>query len=625
MKKNRFCLILIIFILTSLRLVFGQEEPAQPAKVPVKETAQNKISLDIKGMDIVDVLKMLAQRSGMNIVVGKNVTGKVTVFLKGIDPQDAFEIVLLANDLAYDKKGEVINVMTQRDYELLYGERFLDKKQAKIIVLKYAKAADLSRSLNLLKTNIGRIVADETTNTLVLIDTPEKIKEMEEFIKLTDIPIQTKIFNLNYAQADKIQAKLQEAITKAVGSIKIDERTNKIIVTDYPQKLTEIAKIIAAFDEKTPQVLIDAQIVEIKPSDKFEMGVDWDYWIKKHFQVSSALPISSSSRLLIGTPSNAPSEPGDYKAILDLLRTIGDTKILSSPRLTVLNNQEAKILVGTREPYITSTTTITQQTPVTSQTVNFVDVGLKLYVTPTINHDNFVTMKIRPEVSSAERAKIKSEGVETEIPIVSTSETETTVMVKDGVTIIIGGLRKDQKTKTVKKIPFLGDIPLLGLLFKSTSDDLQKTELVILLTPHITSGESSYTDLFEIKPLEGAVARMEKGEIITEKISSSKQIEALGSMALKNEPYFNYYQLIVNKIGKIARLNQPKGLKGEVNLNFSLTSDGNLIDEPKVIDATEPPLSDYAIQSIKNASPFPPFPPEMQESERTFKVSLSYE
>lgn len=614
-----------MFVLIVSPTLPAQQEYAQPTTPPVKETGQNKISLDIKGMDVIDVLKMLAQRSGINIVVGKNVAGKVTVFLKDISPQDAFEIILLSNDLAYDKKGEVVNVMTQRDYELLYGERFLDKKQAKIILLNYAKAADLARSLNLIKTNIGKIVADETTNTLVLIDTPGKLKEMEEFVKTTDIPVQTRIFNLNYAQAEKIQAKLQEVITKGTGSIKIDERTNKIIVKDYAQKLDEVSKIIAAFDEKTPQVLIDAQIVEINPSDKFEMGVDWDYWIKNHFQVSAALPISQTGRLLIGTPLNNPSAPGDYKAVIDLLRTIGDTKILSSPRLTVINNQEARILVGTKEAYITSTTTLTQQTPVTTQTVNFVDVGIKLYVTPTINRDNFVTMKIRPEISSAEREDIKSEGQITQIPIVSTSETETTVMVKDGVTIIIGGLRKDQKIKTVKKIPFFGDIPLLGMLFRSTSDDLTKTELVILLTPHITSGESSYTDLFEIKPKEGAVVRMNNGDVVTEKISSRRQEEALGITALNNSPHSGYYQLIINKIGQCARLNQPRGLKGEIELSFRLSSDGNIIGEPKVINATEASLTDYAMQSIKNASPFPAFPKEVQETEKSFKISLSYE
>jgi type II secretory pathway component HofQ len=117
---------------------------------------------------------MLASRSGLNIVIGKNVNGKVTLFLKNIDPWDAFEIVILSNDLAYEKKGNIINVMAQRDYELLYGERFQDKKEARTIKLKHAKAADLSRALGQIKTNIGKIVVDEGSNTISLIDSPQK-------------------------------------------------------------------------------------------------------------------------------------------------------------------------------------------------------------------------------------------------------------------------------------------------------------------------------------------------------------------------------------------------------------------------------------------------------------------
>jgi general secretion pathway protein D len=124
-------------------------------------------------------------------------------------------------------------------------------------------------------------------------------------------------------------------------------------------------------------------------------------------------------------------------------------------------------------------------------------------------------MKIKPEISSAQRTDLTSEGKITQVPIVTTSESETTVMVKDGVTILIGGLKKDQRQKTVKKIPVLGDIPLAGFFFRSTSDELSKTELVILLTPHIMSGENSLTDFSNLKPVDGAVKEMYRGQIIT--------------------------------------------------------------------------------------------------------------
>ncbi len=601
-KKN----ILWVMVFAFWIPCFGQE--IQPAK------DQNKISLDIKGMDIVDVLKTLSSRAGMNVVVGKNVTGRATLFLKDVDVRDVFEIVILANDLAYEEKSGIINVMTQKDYELLYGERFQDKKQAKVIPLKYARAADLSKTLAQMKANTGKIVVDEGSNTLVLMDSPLKLKEMESFVKSADVQLETRIFNLNYAQADKISAKIQDTVTKGVGLVRIDERTNKVAVSDYAQKLDEVAKIIAAFDEKTPQVLIDAQIIEVKLSDKFEMGVDWDYWLKKNFKVTASLPVGTSNRLLLGTALSSITSQGDYKAVLDLLRTIGNTKILSSPRIMALNNQEAKILVGTKDAYITSTTSQGGTgTAVTSQSVNFVDVGIKLYVTPTVNADGFVTMKIKPEISSAERTSITSEGKITQIPIVTTSEAETAVMVKDGITVIIGGLRKDERKKEVKKIPLIADIPLVGFFFRSTSDETKKTELVILLTPHIMSGENPYSDFAEIKPLDGAVLKMQKGNIIAEKISPNP-----------SDTYAKYNKYVGDKVMALAAFTETKGEKGEVEVSFSLDSEGRLTGEPKITSSTNSKIDRAAIGCVKSASPFQRFPKDLDKKEEIFTITLAY-
>ncbi len=598
--------------------------PSMPAQQGDISVRQNKISLDIKGMDIIDVLKMLSARAGMNMAIGRNVTGRVTLFLKDVDVWDAFEIILLANDLAYDRKGGIVNVMTQRDYELIYGERYQDKKQAKLVQLKYAKAADLSKALNQIKTNVGRVIVDEGSNTLVLVDAPQKIKDMEDFIAKADMQLETRIYGLNYAQAEKMSAKIQEAITKGVGSMRIDERTNKIAITDYPEKLDEIAKVIKAFDEKTPQVLIDAQIIEIKPSDQFNMGVDWDFFLKKNFRLASSLASSGVvNKLSIGlaTDNRTPTSKEDYKTIIDLLRTIGDAKILSSPRIMALNNQEAKILVGTKEAYITSTTSQSGTAPnVTSQTVNFVDVGIKLFVTPTINRDGFVTMKIKPEISSAKRTDITSEGQVTQVPIVTTSEAETSVMVKDGVTVLIGGLRKEQREKTVKEIPILGDIPILKYLFRNTSDSSTATELVILLTPHIMSGADSFSDFSEVKPKDGTVVSMVKGEIIKERIAPRPGLESSSA-----DPAGEYYKFVVNKVHEVAMIDRPKGEKGGVEVVFMLTKRGKLTGEPQVLSIDNPVLQPFAIRAIKNASPFPSFPGSLDKEKQAFKISLYYE
>ncbi|MDP2940724.1 MAG: TonB family protein, partial [Candidatus Omnitrophota bacterium] len=378
---------------------------------------------------------------------------------------------------------------------------------------------------------------------------------------------------------------------------------------------------------------------------------------------------NTAGALIVGTKNGDPSAVGKYKAIVDLLRTIGDTKILSSPRIMVLNNQEAKILVGSKDAYITSTTSqAAGSTTVTSQTVNFVDVGIKLFVTPTINRDGFVTMKIKPEVSSSKRTDITSDGKITQIPIVTTSESETTVMVKDGVTIIIGGLQKDKREKLVKKVPILGDIPIIGHAFRNTSDDLTKTELVILLTPHIMSGESTFSDFREVKPTEGVMAKMSGGNIVLEKVSggeiqsqpqkepfpipffkkgenllpeiqrmptqssvlnleSSEIIPAEPPKAemAKYDEKFDYYKTVAGKIDQIAKMNPPEGRKGQVDVNFKLSAEGNLSDEPQVVESTDSTLNDYALKAIRDASPFPSFPQDLEKKEEIFKVSLRYE
>ena len=262
--------------------------------------------------------------------------------------------------------------------------------------------------------------------------------------------------------------------------------------------MEEIKNIISAFDQKDKQVLIEAKIVQIVLSDEFKLGIDWQAILRNYeeltftsdFDVLSA--VDKSGKVSVGTIDNS-----NYEIVLQALSTVGVTDILSSPSITAVNNQEAKILVGSTEPYVTSTTTTPSSGPVTTaESVNFIDVGVKLYVTPTIHQDGFVTLKIKPEVSTVTDTLETSNN--NTIPIVETSEAETTVLVKDGITIVIGGLIKEEKTKTTKKVPFLGDIPLINIAFKSENDSVSKTELVIFLTPHIVSGDANHVAMKSI-------------------------------------------------------------------------------------------------------------------------------
>ncbi|MBU1122209.1 MAG: hypothetical protein KKF54_05910 [Candidatus Omnitrophica bacterium] len=483
------CFFLLGLVLPLGGLVAGQQVSSQSI------SSFAKISLDVKGMDIIDVLKILSDEGGFNLSIGGNVSGRVTLFLKDIDVWDALEIVLVSGNLAYEKKGQIIYIMTERDYELKNGEKYWDKRKVEIFNLKYAQAGRVKELLAQVASNIGKVIMDAPTNTVVVTDTSEKLNQMRELVKKIDTALDTQVFELNYLAAEDLSQKLTDVLTSEVGNVRFDVASNKVVITDYPDKMAEIRNVIKAFDVKPLQVLIDAKIIELNPSKNFYAGINWEYWIQKYFKTTGTFnfpyttttdKVTFSSHDTITT-----SAPGDYSAIIDFLSTFGNTKVLSTPRILVLNNQEAKILVGTKEAYITSTTSEVGDTAVTSQSVNFVDVGVKLYVTPTINRDGYVTLKIRPEISSAESSQITSEDQKTDIPIVTTSEAETTMIVKEGVSVLLGGLRKITHDKQHKQIPILGNIPIIGNIFKSSKDEWTKDELVIVLTPRIVSGDRS--------------------------------------------------------------------------------------------------------------------------------------
>jgi MSHA type pilus biogenesis protein MshL len=446
--------------------------------------------LDLKNMDILDVLKLISQKSGLNIVAGQNVKGRVTVFLKDVEVREALRIIVEAYGWAYLQDGDIMRVMTDKEYEDRYGHRFGQPVETRVIQVLFAKPSDVVAVLNQMKSPTGKIITDQNSGILILRDGPRALDEMEAIIRKMDAPIETAIFDLSYAKAAEISAKVGEILTPSVGSMKHDERSNRIIVSDTAAKIKEVDHLVKAFDRKDKEVLIEAKIIQIALNDEHKLGVDWEAVVSDYH----SLDMVSNFDVLSDTDKQGKVSIGTvatdgYKVLVEALETVGHTDILSSPRVAVVNNKEAKILVGSTEPYVTNTTTTPSSGPTTTaESVNFIEVGIKLFVTPTIHEDNFITMNIKPEVSSV--VKNITTGNNNTIPVVETSEAETTVVVKDQVTIVIGGLIKEEKIKTTKKVPFLGDVPLLGVLFRSKSDVARKTEIVILLTPKIISGDA---------------------------------------------------------------------------------------------------------------------------------------
>lgn len=505
MKKiSRSFAAILVFLVSAMSLpAAAQDLGIQAFEIdPMAPGLQERVTLDLRNIEISEALKFLALKGSMNMVIGKNVAGRISLYLTDVTVADVLEIMLLSNNLAIARQGTIYNVMTETEYQALYGKRYADVRSAKVIKLRYAVPSQVFTVLSATKSDIGKVVIDEDSATLILIDTPEKIQEMERVINEMEKGQNMRIFNLRYAKAPDVEAQLRERLDALkLGTVRADERSNTLVVSALSKRMEEIEQIIEALDEKTREVLIEAKIIKITLSDDFDMGIDWqkvlrdagnEIGIEKYQpRFNGTFPISSTVTQF-GTLQIGNTSTDSLSATIKYMQTAGQTKVLASPRIMAINKEPARILIGTREAFVTTTTTTGQTTSTTAENVTFVDVGISLEVTPTINDDGYVTMKIKPEVSSVGRTLITPTA--NQIPIIDTTLAETSVMVKDGTSIIIGGLRKNEKAKTVRKVPVAGNIPYLGALFRSTDEDIEKIELVVFLTPYVITGDTTFTD-----------------------------------------------------------------------------------------------------------------------------------
>ena len=502
--------LLALMMLGSGLNVFAEEpKPIVISKIDesIYERMERAITLDVRDMNIVDVVKFLALKGEFNVVISPTVEGRSTVFLNSVTIKNALDIIIISNRLAYKIEGEnILQIMSSAEYEAMYGKKFSDKTMVEIVHLKYSKPSYVLATLDGIKSNVGKIIIDEDTGSVVMIDTPEAVDKMKEAIKQIEKPLDTFVYSLQYAEADVLADKLRARIdAKSVGSITPDERSNQIIVRAYPERRKEVEELIKSLDKPTKEVLVDAKIMQIVLKPKYDAGIDWqldfrdssdknlqklsfsNIYLEKDSLSSSADLGSQFGQLAVGDFSN-----DAFELTVRALEQVSDTKILSNPQLLVTNKEEAKIHIGDTVPYIISTTSGTGDSAITSEDVRFVDVGLKLNVTPIINDDGFVTMRLRPEISSV-TSTVTSQGGG--IPQVNKTEVETTVMVKDGHTIVLGGLKKDDKVHTKQGFPVLMDLPVIGSMFGKTSDDYTSTEIAILITPHIVKGKEDYDKL----------------------------------------------------------------------------------------------------------------------------------
>lgn len=539
-KAGFFVRVLLAFLLTAdVTPVFAQntppltplqegggadlQQPAADAPAPVSLGMDEKVSLEFRATDAGDVLKYLAQKAALNMSISNNVSGRVNLFVTDVPIRDIFDIVLRSNGLAYEKKGELYHIMTEAEYKDLHGERFSDTRVVKTFRLQYAIPEMAFNLLDALKSSIGRLLIDENSGTIMIMDTQDKVDAMEKALAVLEQKSLVKVFDLQYAKAEEVEAKLKEEFeANKLGTIKADERTNQLVVRTFQDRMSEVDKLVSALDRKTREVLIDARIVKVSLRKNLDVGIDWNN-VFSNIEFNGVDTVGDFRRTTDATtpgaeiPAVTPIQVGpklglspdgpfgkenfgelifttvnrDGYELFRFLRTLGETKIISKPRLLVTENQQAKIHVGTREAYVTTTTTTGTSTATTAEEIQFIDVGIKFTVTPRIMENGFVEMAILPEVSSVVRTLLTQSG--NSIPIVDTSIVETKVLVKSGATVIIGGLRKTEQSKDNSEVPGLSRVPLFGKAFKKKDEGGSTEELIIFITPHIVGGDQLVT------------------------------------------------------------------------------------------------------------------------------------
>lgn len=478
-------------------------EPAQSGDGFSPSLNKNeKITIELKAVNVLDVLDFLSKESGLNIVASSNVQGQVTIFLKDLEVREALRTVLEATGLAMIEEDGVIKIMTSQEYMTRAGRQFNDRRVLRSFVLHHAKAERVAQMLDLIKSETGKVSAEMRSNSVTVLDFPEILESMEITLAEIDIPSETINFKLKYTKAEEIEPKIRPLLTPETGSLSIDIRSNRVVISDVPKVMTLIKKTIESFDVQPPQVLIEARIVQVELNDNARYGVNWSY-IANHvgsLNTVNIQPDYSVSAPTGGTLTTFTLGAGedDLQVAVQMLEQFGKTNTLSAPRMTVLDNEEAKLAVATQEPFVTQTTVQGDSTSTVADNVQFIDIGVTMNVTPKITEDGFIVMKIKPEVST-QGDPVELQGAasgsdelftRTRIPVKTTQEFETTVIVKDKHTIVVGGLIQDTEQKSMQKFPILGDLPILGTMFRSKTHNFSKTELIVFLTPKIIKGDS---------------------------------------------------------------------------------------------------------------------------------------
>jgi len=420
---------------------------------PEKLYTGRKLSLDFKDADIKNILRLIAEVSNLNIIAGDEVTGKITMRLVDVPWDQALEIILQSKSLGMTQVGNVVRI-------------------APLEALKREIQAELEA---------------------------RRAKERLEDLVTELVPI-------NYATAKEIMPQVKSILSDR-GDVKVDDRTNTLIVKDIPKSIPAVKNLVKSLDTKTPMVMIEARIIEANLSFQRELGVRWGFLYSagsstgKQTQVggdTASTTLGTATKDVVSLPAVARSglgaAGGGAPFILDFLfssssglkqldfaisahNNQGDVKIVSAPKIATLDNKEASIEQGLRIPYLKLTTEGTV-------TTDFIDANLKLTVTPHVTNDGNIKLIIKVK-KDAPDTSIVVEGV----PSIDKKEAISEVLIKDGGLVTIAGIYSISKSEQTEGVPLFGKIPLLGWLFKRENKEDLRKDLLIFISPKIIKDE----------------------------------------------------------------------------------------------------------------------------------------
>ena len=382
--------------------------------------------------------------------------------------------------------GSVLRVLSGKT-----GRKFItDTSLANKRIVLHLKDVTPDEAVNaLLDTYNLYYVRQADTNIYV-------IKSKEE----GSITTVSKIFYCNYASAEDL-VEVLEARLNPGGDLSPDSRTNSIIVTDMADNIDKIGLLIKELDSPTPQIVLEARIIDVKIDQNFQLGVGIEnlyktgnFWTDPlaservkvidsySLEDTDLLPESLYTQNLNPNPGiagrfnfNIIHKEYNINAIIEAIKENTNSKVISSPKLLCMNNQQAQIIIADEIPY----QKLTQTAEGTMVSTEFKAVGVTLQVKPLVNNDGTIVLEVVPEQS------FNTGFTNDNIPIVNASRVETTLLLKDGETAVIGGLIREDSTASEYKIPILGDIPIVGYLFKRVTDENTRKELTIFITANI--------------------------------------------------------------------------------------------------------------------------------------------